>query len=102
MVLGTQPALLERETELAALEQALDDARRGAGRLLVIDGPAGIGKTRLMRELRESAGRVGMRVLAARGSELERDFPFAIVRQLFEPPLATASAAERAQLLSDA
>ena len=38
-------------------------------------------------------------MLSARGSELERDFAFGIVRQLLEPLLARASAEERARLL---
>ena len=36
-----------------------------------------------------------MRVLTARGSELEREFPFGVVRQLFEPPLMDGEARER-------
>ena len=43
-----------------------------------------------------------MRVLSARGTELERDFAFGVVRQLFEPPLAEASELERTDLLQDA
>jgi DNA-binding CsgD family transcriptional regulator len=43
-----------------------------------------------------------MRVLRSRGTELERDFAFGVVRQLFEPPLAAASDVERAELLRDA
>ncbi len=97
-----QPALLEREAELAALEAALNDARRGAGRLVVIEGSAGIGKTRLLEEARDAATDSGMRVLAARGTELERDFPFALVRQAFEPALMALEPAEREQLLAGA
>ena len=40
-----------------------------------------------------------MRVLRSRGTELERDFAFGVVRQLFEPPLVEASELERADLL---
>src|SRR5438270_13097463 len=83
--------LLEREAELDELQAALEDARGGAGRLVVVEGAAGIGKTRLLAAARETAGRTGMRALQARGSELERDFPFSLVRQLFEPVLRTAS-----------
>ena len=43
-----------------------------------------------------------MRVLRSRGTELERDFAFGVVRQLLEPPLAEASELERADLLQDA
>ena len=71
--------LEEREGEIAAVERVLADGGGG----LLIEGPPGIGKTRLLAAARELAGeRV---VLSARGSELERDFPFAVVRQLLEP-----------------
>jgi hypothetical protein len=53
----------------------------------VVEGPAGIGKTRLLAEAREKARAVGFTVLAARGSDLERELPFDVVRQLFEPVL---------------
>src|SRR4051812_8365331 len=43
-----------------------------------------------------------MRVLAARGTELEREFPFALVRQLFESELRTLDAGERDDLLAGA
>src|SRR3954453_17888839 len=98
----SRPALLEREDELDELHAALRDAQHGRGRLVVVEGPAGIGKTSVVRGLRETAGRNGVRVLAARGTELERDFPFAVVRQLFEPVLAAATADERASLLAGA
>ena len=41
-----------------------------------------------------------MRVLAARGGEFEGEFAYGIVRQLFEPLLASASPDLRAELLS--
>ena len=93
--------LLEREAELAALE-ALVAAVSTGGRLLAIEGPAGIGKTRLLVEARERGQAAGMQVLAARGSELEREFAFGAVRQLFEPLLAAVSEEERAELLAGA
>ena len=63
--------LLERDAELAALD-ALIAAAPAGGRLLAIEGPAGIGKTRLLAEARIAVRAAGMQVLAARGSELER------------------------------
>jgi DNA-binding CsgD family transcriptional regulator len=95
-------ALLEREAELVKLEGLLADAREGRGRVSLIEGEAGIGKTRLLDEARERALAHGMTVLAARGGELERDFGFGIVRQLLEPVLARAEGAARAQLLAGA
>ena len=93
--------LLERDAELAALD-ALVAAAPSSGRLLVIEGPAGIGKTRLLAEARVRARRAGLRVLSARCSELELEFPFGAVRQLFEPLLASAREDERAELLAGA
>lgn len=97
-----QPELLERESELAELEVALEQARGGTGRLVVIEGAAGIGKTRLLGEAREVATAAGMRVLTARGTELEREFPFALVRQLFESAVGSLDPAERDDALSGA
>ena len=97
---GTTISLLEREAQVAALEALADAARSGGGRLAVIEGSAGMGKTRLLAETRSIAGTAGMRVLAARGGEFEGEFAHGIVRQLFEPLLASASPDLRAELLS--
>jgi DNA-binding CsgD family transcriptional regulator len=94
--------LLERNAELARIESALAKARSGRGTFVVVEGPAGIGKTALLAAARTAAAEGGMRVLRSRGTELERDFAFGVVRQLFEPPLAEASELERADLLEAA
>jgi DNA-binding CsgD family transcriptional regulator len=93
-------SLLEREAQVAALEALAGAARSGGGRFAVIEGSAGIGKTRLLGEARAIAGAAGMRVLAARGGELEGAFAHGIVRQLFEPLLVSASPELRGELLS--
>jgi DNA-binding CsgD family transcriptional regulator len=97
---GTTSLLLEREDQVAALQALADAAREGGGRFVVIEGSAGMGKTRLLAEARSLAESAGMRGLAARGGELEGEFAYGIVRQLFEPLLASASADLRAELLS--
>ncbi len=74
----------------------------GGGRLLAIEGPPGIGKTALIAEAKALAQEAGMQVLGARGSELERSFSYGVVRQLFEPLLASLPADERAELLAGA
>ena len=86
---------LEREAEVAALRAMIEVARTGNGRFVAIEGPAGMGKSRLVGETRELAAAAGMRVLSARGGELEHDFSYGIVRQLFEPVLALAPPTER-------
>jgi DNA-binding CsgD family transcriptional regulator len=93
-------SLLEREAQVAALEALADAARGGGGRFAVIEGSAGLGKTRLLAEARAIAGAAGMQVLAARGGEFEGEFAYGIVRQLFEPLLASAGPDLRAELLS--
>ena len=86
--------LLERDRELAALDRLIADAEDGRGRVALIEGPAGIGKSRLLAEARTRAR--GMTVLSARCGELERDFSFGAVRQLLEP------VADRERLLAGA
>jgi DNA-binding CsgD family transcriptional regulator len=97
---GTNILLLEREAQVAALQALSDAAQGGGGRFVVIEGSAGIGKTRLLAEGRSIADSAGMRVLAARGGEFEGEFAYGIVRQLFEALLASVSSDLRAELLS--
>jgi DNA-binding CsgD family transcriptional regulator len=89
--------IVDRDRELLALRTALTEAMAGQGRLALIEGPAGIGKTRLLQEVRRLAAAEGARVLTARGSQLERAFGFGAVRQLFETTLADPG--DRADLL---
>src|SRR5689334_1352568 len=68
--------LLEREAEVAALQEELTRAGAGTGRVTVVEGPGGIGKSRLLGALADRARQQGFRVASARGAELEREFPF--------------------------
>jgi AAA ATPase domain len=86
----TTTVLLEREDQVAALQALAGAAQRGGGRLVVIEGSAGIGKSRLLAEARA--------VTASAGSS--RASAYRIVRQLFEPLLASVSSDLRAELLS--
>jgi DNA-binding CsgD family transcriptional regulator len=82
-----ETALLEREYETEVLRSAMDQVvTTGRGRVLLVEGEAGLGKTRLLRLLREQAIAGGHGVLWARGSMLERSFGYGIVRQLLERP----------------
>ena len=89
--------LVGRGDELAAIRHALRD--RHGTHLLVIEGAPGIGKTRLLDEAASAAATGGARVLRARGSELERELPFGVMRQLLEPVLRGLPEADRAALL---
>jgi DNA-binding CsgD family transcriptional regulator len=94
----TDRHLLERVEELAELRRVIGSARRGRGQAVVIDGPAGIGKTELLLSAHRYAKRAQMAILHARSDELERDFPFGIVRQLFDPVI-TAEHPQETELL---
>jgi DNA-binding CsgD family transcriptional regulator len=78
-------ALLERDRELAVLHGLVESAAAGDATLAIVEGRAGIGKSRLIGAGREHAADGGFRVLTARGTDLEREFPYGVVRQLFEP-----------------
>jgi DNA-binding CsgD family transcriptional regulator len=93
--------LVERELELETVERLLAGAGAGSGGGLVFEGPAGIGKSSLLAATRTTAGSE-LRVLSARGGELERELPFGIVRQLLEPIVVACDAEEREALLAGA
>jgi DNA-binding SARP family transcriptional activator len=68
--------LIAREAELARLRQALDDIAQGDGRLVLVSGEAGIGKSRLVAELAAEAAHAGGRVLVGRAYESEQILAF--------------------------
>ena len=74
--------LLERADELAALDAALERAVAGEGGPILLLGPAGSGKTRLLDALRALATDRGVGVRAARGGELEQDLAWGVARDL--------------------
>jgi len=96
---GLGGLFVEREQELATLEATLAAARNGAGETIIIEAPAGTGKSRLLTVAGDMARTAGMQVLGASASELEQDFPFGIAIQLFEPRWASADLGERTALL---
>src|SRR3954469_14054277 len=87
--------LLERDVELRSIGTLVERAGAGEGGLVVLQGHAGVGKTELLRAASDLGDAAGLRVLRARGSELDRAFAFGLVRQLFEREVA-----EHPQLLT--
>jgi DNA-binding CsgD family transcriptional regulator/tetratricopeptide (TPR) repeat protein len=87
--------LREREHELQLLDRGIAGALAGDAGLILVEGQAGIGKSRLVAEARRRAAARGLPVLSARGSELEREYPFGVVRQLLEPRVADGAARGR-------
>ena len=82
VVVDSRDGLVERRVELAEIDTLLEAVLSGSGRLLLIEGPAGIGKTRLLRRARERAAQDGVTVLAGQGGELERHSAWSVARQL--------------------
>jgi len=85
--------LLERDDALAVLTAALDAARSGSGRMVLVSGEAGIGKTSLLRAIREKGG---LPFYVGRCEPLSVPEPLGPVRELAE----AAGVGERPELES--
>jgi DNA-binding CsgD family transcriptional regulator len=94
--------LLEREHVWERATRRLEAARSGRGSVLLLEGPAGLGKSALLRAIGSHAADTGMDVLAAAGRPGEESFGFGVVVQLFESRLDAADDDEREAFLSDA
>jgi DNA-binding CsgD family transcriptional regulator len=95
-------ALYDRERELGQAAGELDSALSGSGRILLVEGQAGIGKSRLLGELAGMAEERGFAVYSGCGIELEREFAYGVVRQLFEYSLHRLTDEEHASLFHGA
>jgi DNA-binding CsgD family transcriptional regulator len=87
--------LVGRDDERATLAAALAAARDGAGRALVLVGDPGIGKTTLLRWLREQA--TDVTVVEAQGVESEAELPYAALVDLLTPLVDRLDALSEAQ-----
>jgi DNA-binding SARP family transcriptional activator/tetratricopeptide (TPR) repeat protein/DNA-binding CsgD family transcriptional regulator len=94
------PDLVGREREMRAVAAAVDRVAARDSGVLLVEGAGGLGKTRLLTEAVRLATERGLRVLSARGSQLERSYGLGAARQLLEPCLVEHAA--RASLLGGA
>ncbi|HVW79595.1 MAG TPA: AAA family ATPase [Mycobacteriales bacterium] len=95
-------ALLERDRDLRRLQELVESTASGTGALAVVHGPAGIGKTSLLRATCDHARARGLTVLSARGSQLEEGLAFSVVRRLFERHVLGLPAEDFAEVFSGA
>jgi DNA-binding CsgD family transcriptional regulator len=101
----SSPELIGRAAETAALGEALAEARSGRGRLVLVEGDAGIGKTRLVEDFAAQVD--GVRVLAGGGIPLASDTPYAPVLGIMQalarlhPPAAAGLLAQAAPGAAD-
>ena len=82
MLVGqTRVSCVGREAELAICRQALSEVPA----VVCVEAGPRMGRTTLLRACAEIAGELGFTVLAAQGAAVERDFPYELAAQLFEP-----------------
>jgi DNA-binding CsgD family transcriptional regulator len=81
--LASTPRLRGRKVELRTLVDALGRAAGGRPAIVVVEGEAGIGKTRLLAEALDAARARGLEVVAGRGQDLERTRPFGLLADGF-------------------
>jgi predicted ATPase len=77
-----RPPLVGRDRELARLKSALANSISGPGKLLVLEGEAGIGKTRLMEELIPAAEEMGLDVVLVHCTPLKTNDPYGVFTDL--------------------
>ena len=96
------PNLLERDAELQILDEALAAAVEGRGSVVAVEGPPGIGKSSLVASCVELARAREMYTVSVRATELERSYPYGIVRQTADSVSLDKSQEERAALFTGA
>lgn len=87
---------------MGAIEAVLDAARNDVGGAILLEGHAGMGKTRLHEAALDLARASEMRVLRAAGSDLEQTIAFGVARQLLTAMLIGSSAAQHDSVLAGA
>src|SRR5215467_8799761 len=97
-------ALVGRDAELERLTTAVVAARAGRGKIVLISGEPGIGKTAILTALLDRAAAAGARIASGAAEELEMRVPFAAVSDCLglTPGAADPKAAEVAALLRGA
>lgn len=85
-----ESAIVGRDAEIERLSALVADAS-GGGRVQLLSGAAGTGKSTLLEDAARRAEAAGRRVLRATGRESERDLAFAGLHQLLRPVLNEAA-----------
>lgn len=84
---GRSSGFVDRATERAEAGSRLRGVREGKGGVVLIEGEAGIGKSRLIDEWLREARRQGVRALVGAAEEIERATPYHAWRAVFEQAL---------------
>lgn len=92
------PVLIGHASAVKTLRQHIDTARTGQGQTLLISGEAGIGKSRLTREMGREAIQQGYQLLQGSCYPYDVDYPYAPILDLLRTHLADDGAEDRAFL----
>ena len=84
---GEASVFVGRESESAMLRRYLDHAKRGAGGVVLIGGTAGVGKTRLAKEIADEAVRTGILAFVGNCYDREDPVPFMPIVEILEAAL---------------
>lgn len=76
------PVLIGRRAQVATLTRLLDQVHAGHGQIALISGDAGIGKSRLVAEVRRLALAQGFQIAQGNCFESDRVLPYAPLRDL--------------------
>lgn len=82
------PAFVARASELAEVEEYLQQALRGSANTMLIEGDSGSGKSRLLVEVAMQARRKGLRVLRGQATTRVGDVPFRVLDGIVDGVLA--------------
>jgi DNA-binding CsgD family transcriptional regulator len=96
------PRIIGRDAQIAAIRAVLDRVRGGSGQVALIVGEAGVGKSRLLREMTDAAREGGFFVLRGASFESERSIPYAPLLDLVRLFASSSSAALVAHVLAPA
>jgi DNA-binding CsgD family transcriptional regulator len=95
---ASEPPIRGRADELALARSSLTSLAAGVGGILVVEGPAGIGKSRLITEMMTMAQKSGIRTLCGRAVEYQQTVPFYLLFTATlhaSPPVGDAEALRR-------
>jgi len=89
------PVFVGRSEELRQLDNTLTAVEGDAGRCVLVSGEAGIGKSRLIAEIRTRAIGSGFTTLSGRCFEQDRSFPYAPLIDMLRPFFAQGAISGR-------
>lgn len=98
---SARPVIVGRDVEIEALEETLDGLLEGRGRLLLVAGAAGVGKSRLAREVGDRAARRGAIALWGAAYEQEKQLPYGPFVEALQTLVRNIPAAESREYFQD-